>query len=58
MNETAEVYLWGTRIGIIHQPSNRRYASFEYDKDFLNSGIEVSPLEMPLSPHRMERTDK
>lgn len=43
MNETAEVYLWGTRIGIIHQPSNRRYASFEYDKDFLNSGIEVSP---------------
>lgn len=57
MNETAEVYLWGTRIGVIHQPSNRNYASFEYDKDFLNSGIEVSPLEMPLSPAVYEFPD-
>ena len=48
MNDTAEVYLWGTRIGIIHQDITKAYASFEYDKDFLNSGIEVSPLRMPL----------
>jgi len=48
MNDTAEVYLWGTRIGIIHQDIKKTYASFEYDKDFLNSGIEVSPLRMPL----------
>ena len=49
MNDTAEVYLWGTRIGIIHQDITKAYSSFEYDKDFLNSGIEVSPLRMPLS---------
>ena len=49
MNDTAEVYLWGTRIGIIHQDIARAYASFEYDKDFLKSGIEVSPLRMPLA---------
>ena len=48
MNDTAEVYLWGTRIGIIHQEVSKAYASFEYDKDFVNSGIEVSPLRMPL----------
>ena len=48
MNDTAEVYLWGTRIGIIHQDITKAYASFEYDKDFLNSRIEVSPLRMPL----------
>lgn len=48
MNDTAEVYLWGTRIGIIHQEITKAYASFEYDKGFLNSGIEVSPLRMPL----------
>ena len=48
MNDTAEVYLWGTRIGIIHQEITKAYASFEYDKDFSNSGIEVSPLRMPL----------
>ena len=48
MNTTAEVYLWGTRIGIIHQDINKPYSSFEYDKDFLRSGIEVSPLRIPL----------
>ena len=48
MNTTAEVYLWGTRIGIIHQDINKSYSSFEYDRDFLRSGIELSPLRMPL----------
>ncbi len=49
MNTTAEVYLWGTRIGIIHQDLEKPYASFEYDKDFLKSDIEISPIKMPLS---------
>ena len=49
MNTTAEVYLWGTRIGIIHQDLEKTYASFEYDKDFLKSDIEISPIKMPLS---------
>lgn len=49
MNTTAEVYLWGTRIGIIHQELNIPYASFEYDERFRNSRIEISPLTMPLS---------
>lgn len=49
MINTAEVYLWGTRIGVIHKDANLPYASFEYDKDFLNSGIELSPIMMPLS---------
>lgn len=49
MNDTAEVYLWGTRIGIIHQDVLKAYAAFEYDKDFADSGIELSPVRMPLS---------
>ena len=49
MNDTAEVYLWGTRIGIIHQDKTKPYATFEYDSDFAKSGIELSPLRMPLS---------
>ena len=48
MNHTAEVFLWGTRIGIVHQGFGIPYASFEYDKDFINSGIELSPIRMPL----------
>ncbi len=49
MINTAEILLWGTRIGIIHINEGRNYVSFEYDKDFLNSGIELSPIQMPLS---------
>ena len=48
MNNTAEVYLWGTRIGVIHQDIAKPYATFEYDTAFVNSGIELSPLRMPL----------
>lgn len=49
MNNTAEVYLWGTRIGIIHQDISKNHATFEYDRNFAGSGIELSPLRMPLS---------
>jgi serine/threonine-protein kinase HipA len=46
---TAEVYLWGTRIGYIHQSDSDIAVSFEYDKNFLKSKIELSPFKMPLS---------
>ncbi|MBR0092048.1 MAG: type II toxin-antitoxin system HipA family toxin [Lachnospiraceae bacterium] len=53
MNRFAEVFLWGTRIGIVYLPENAPYAGFEYDKDFLlraeAAQIQPSPLHMPLS---------
>lgn len=49
MISTAEVYLWGTRIGVIHKDEDMPYASFEYDRDFAKSGIELAPIMMPLS---------
>ena len=49
MINTAEVYLWGTCIGYIHQGENDAAASFEYNKRFLRSKIELSPFKMPLS---------
>ena len=45
---TAEVILWGSRIGAVTLPDGERFASFEYDPDFATSGIEVSPITMPL----------
>jgi serine/threonine-protein kinase HipA len=49
MINTAEVILWGTRIGIIHLDESKPYLAFEYDRDFLESGIELAPFHMPLS---------
>ncbi|WP_130836201.1 type II toxin-antitoxin system HipA family toxin [Lachnoclostridium sp. Marseille-P6806] len=45
----AEVMLWGTRIGTVAFDDSTRLGSFEYDPAFLSSGIEVSPITMPLS---------
>jgi serine/threonine-protein kinase HipA len=45
---TAEVSLWGTRIGAVTLPLGERFASFEYDPAFQRSAIQLAPLMMPL----------
>ena len=45
----AEVFLWGTRIGTVVFDDDTGLGSFEYDRGFLSSGIEVSPIVMRLS---------
>ena len=43
------VTLWGRKVGtILPSPTSGVYA-FAYDYDFLKSGLEISPLHMPLS---------
>ena len=45
--KTCEVYLWGSIVGTIVEQDNRLY--FEYSPSFLEKGVEISPLYMPLS---------
>ena len=45
----AEVILWDKKIGTVALPDDSNTAIFRYDRDFLGSGIEVSPVTMPLS---------
>lgn len=49
MTTIAQVELWGTIIGAVSLENENSDAAFQYDPDFLNSGIEISPLMMPLS---------
>ncbi len=49
MNTLAEVRLWGRRIAAVSLSDDAEVAAFEYDSDFTLSGIQVSPLMMPLS---------
>ena len=49
MSSFAEVTLWGSTIGYVSMSERSSVADFEYDKDFIGSGIELSPLRMPLS---------
>jgi serine/threonine-protein kinase HipA len=45
----AEVQLWGRTIGAVALDEGRDVARFQYASDFARSGIELSPLTMPLS---------
>lgn len=45
----AEVILWDRKIGTVALPDDGNIATFRYDRDFLGSGIELSPVTMPLS---------
>lgn len=47
--DVAEVFLWGTRIGAVAQNGIDDIPKFNYDRDFIQSGIEVSPVVMPVS---------
>jgi serine/threonine-protein kinase HipA len=45
----AEVKLWGRTIGAVSLEDGSQFAAFQYDPAFARSGIEVSPVTMPLS---------
>ncbi|MEY4326985.1 MAG: hypothetical protein RIS24_3156 [Verrucomicrobiota bacterium] len=45
----AKVQLWGRTIGAVSLEAGRDVAAFEYDPEFAGSGIQLSPLVMPLS---------
>jgi serine/threonine-protein kinase HipA len=44
-----EVSIWGRHVGTI-APKTLTHYRFEYDPEFLSSGIEIAPFELPLRP--------
>src|SRR3972149_6290593 len=49
MTEVAEVRLWGSTIGAVSLEEGHEIASFQYDPEFVQSSIEISPITIPLS---------
>ena len=45
----ARVLLWGSTIGAVSWVKERELAVFQYDPAFVHSGIQLSPLVMPLN---------
>ena len=48
MND-AKVLLWGSVIGAVSWLENKEIGVFQYATDFVGSGIQVSPIVMPLN---------
>jgi serine/threonine-protein kinase HipA len=49
MATVAEVRLWGRTIGAVSLEDNAHAAAFQYDPAFVSSGIQISPVVMPLA---------
>ena len=49
MTNIAKVSLWGRVIGAVHFNPTDGYSTFQYDPEFARSGIQLSPMMMPLS---------
>lgn len=43
-----DVNIWGNNVGALIWDHNNEAASFQYDDKFLRSGLDVSPVMMPL----------
>lgn len=50
--DTAIVKLWGDTVGAVSWLDDRGYGIFEYAPDFLEKGLNVSPLHMSLDDAR------
>jgi serine/threonine-protein kinase HipA len=48
MVTSAFITLWGQRVGAVSWNSETRVGAFQYEKEFLASGLDLSPLLMPL----------
>lgn len=57
MTTVAEVKLWGNTIGAVSVEDADAITSFQYAPAFVASGIELSPLAMPLSDSVYRFTD-
>lgn len=51
---TARVVLWGRDIAAVTWDETRNIGIFQYQPEFVNSGIQVAPLTMPLAEGTFE----
>lgn len=55
MIRTAYVNIWNKRVGAVAWNENDGTASFEYDPEFIETGLDLCPIMMPLGESRNYR---
>jgi serine/threonine-protein kinase HipA len=50
--DTALIKIWGRLVGAVAWNDNRQLATFEFDPDFLDDGLDLAPLKMPWAHAR------
>lgn len=55
MINVAYVNIWNKRVGAVAWNQNDGTATFEYEPEFIESGLELSPIMMPINESRIYR---
>ena len=48
MVDVAEIWIWDQLAGVVLWDDTEQLGSFEFDPNFLQSGLDISPIKMPL----------
>ena len=54
-NNLVSVCLWGNEVGKLYWDERRRVAVFQFDTAFVEAGIDLSPIECPISSLAVSR---
>lgn len=55
MIAVADVKIWNYKIGVVLWNQQRNYGVFEYDKQFFKTGLDLSPIMMPVADAQRSR---
>lgn len=50
-----QVSIWGNNVGLLSWDDKRGCSSFQFDRDFINNGLDIAPLVAPLSSAIVQR---
>ncbi|MCB1658284.1 MAG: HipA N-terminal domain-containing protein, partial [Pseudomonadales bacterium] len=48
-HKVARVVLWGRTVGALSYDNGTGLCAFQYDPSWIKTGIEISPIRLPLS---------
>jgi len=55
MNTIASIKIWNQKVGAVLWDESKNLGVFEFDKIFVNSGLDLSPITLPLSEAKKGR---
>lgn len=55
MSTVAQVFLWGQYVGAVRWEPTAQLADFSYSPEFVKTGMEISPIVMPLDQGKIYR---
>ena len=47
MNTIASIKIWNQKVGAVLWDESKNVGVFEFDKNFVNSGLDLSPITLP-----------